>query len=125
MKIYSVLSVLLLTACASGGTPKQTVFEIETGYKDALQVAATYDSLPSCTLKTTVICSDTAVAKKIKAAKDVAQAAIDNAEAAVRDPMFDASQVSALVTAAKYAEEALVAITTLQAIQTATKGVKK
>ena len=117
----------ILSGCFGGvkpSNPQQEVAQIETAYKDALTIAATYDALPSCTNAATVVCSNTGVAKQLKNAKDVAQVAIDNAEKAVRDPNFAAGGVNAAVVAAQSAVAALTAITTLEAVQSAVKGGK-
>jgi hypothetical protein len=126
VKMAALSAVLFISACAvKPSNPQQAVFEVETAYKDALSVAAAYDSLPSCTAGTTVVCSSTAVAKQLKSAKDVAQIAVDNAEKAVRDPNFATGSMGEVIVAAQAAVAALTAITTLQAVQTAVKGAKK
>lgn len=131
MKFREVTGFILciaLSACVSGvkpSNPQQAVFQLETSLKDAEAVAAAYDALPSCTGNTTtVVCSNTSVAKQLKNAKDVATVAVNNAETAVRDPNFAAGGVNAAVVAAQSAVAALTAITTLEAVTSAVKGGK-
>jgi hypothetical protein len=128
----STVSVLCLSVflagCLSGvksSNPQQAVFQLETGLKDAETVAVAYDSLPSCSTGATLVCSSTNVAVQLKNAKDVAQVAVSNAEKAVRDPNFAAGGVSEAIVSAQAAVAALTAITTLDAVQSAVKGVKK
>lgn len=127
MKLYVLAFIFALSGCVSGvkpANPQQAVIQIEFAFKDAVAVAAAYDSLPSCTTAVTLVCSNTAVARQLKSAKDTAQLAINSAETAVRDPKFAAGGVSAAVVAAQAAVAALTAITTLEAVQTAVKGGK-
>ena len=113
--------VALLPACATTPTgstsnPQASVFQIKQSYELALQVAVAYDNLPPCVTGVKAICSEHSVKLKLKQAKDVASPAIQAAENAVRDPTFNASASSAVITAANQAVIALTAITAALAV---------
>ena len=112
-----VLLALVTVLSAFGGcasapqNAQQGIFQVKQNYELALQVAVSYDALPACTTPTTiVVCSDTAIVKKLKQAKDVASPAVQAAENAVRDPNFDKSTTDAVVASANQAVLALTAI---------------
>ena len=112
MKRLLIALPLLLAACTTQQTnPQATVYQIVSSYDLALEVAIAYDSLPACgTVGATKVCSDAAVTRKIKQAKDTASVAVHAAENAVRDPSFSQSQVQALIVSAQQAVVALTAI---------------
>jgi hypothetical protein len=64
-----------LTACASNG-----VAQTEVGLTSAEQLAMQYVTLPACPSATGALCSDPSITAKIKAADDVAYAAVKGLE---------------------------------------------
>lgn len=120
MMKFIAVSFALLMASACGGTlslptpktPAQTVFELKAAEGGALAIAVQYRNLPTCPVAAP-ICKTTNVVTSIQNADKVAAAAIDNAEALVRDPAFkDAPAAIKAIDAASATVSALTAITT-------------
>ena len=111
MKRFIAVAVLfLLAACATPQTPQQAVFEVKNAYAAALTVAVAYKRLPDCAQKA-LPCSDKVVVMQLQKADNVASAALDAAEHAVRTPGFGANLVQSALTAAKAALGAFVSVT--------------
>lgn len=111
MKALLALVLLFLAGCAGApATPAVTVYEVETAYSTALNVAVAYRNLPPCTTAPTVICSRPDVVVKLQQADDVAYQALTAAQNTVRTPGAGANAQTAIV-AAQQAVQALAAIT--------------
>lgn len=134
MKRFTIaIAMIALVVCVSAfggcatGTPKnaqQTAFTIKANYVLALETANAYGQLPFCNGPSdATVCANRDILQKIKQAKDIAKPAIDAAEAAVRDPRFDASTTDALLVAASKAVAALAEITNALTKVTGTKAV--
>jgi hypothetical protein len=114
------LAVGLLAGCAGGPigqTPAQAVFAAKGTYNTALSAAVAYKRLPACSAVVKQPCSDKAVLAQLQKADNVAAAALDSAESAVRTPGFGKDAAQSAITAANAAVQALASIT-------ATLGVK-
>jgi len=108
MKYLAIL--VLLAGCATPESPSQSVFQAKSAYSVALTAAVAYKHLPDCT-KAPQPCSDKAVISQLKKADDVAAAALDAAESAVRSPGFGADILATAVASAKSALAAFLSIT--------------
>lgn len=91
----------IATAQVDTKTPQQSVFVAKTAYGVALRLATTYANLPRCGQPTSpAICSDRAVLDQMRKADLAADAAISNAEGAVRTLGSNPALVSVVVMAA-------------------------
>lgn len=106
---YLIL-VLALAGCATPDTPSQAVFQAKSSYAVALTAAVAYKRLPDCS-GAPLPCSDRVVVAQIQKADNVAAAALDAAESAVRSPGFGESIVASAVGSAKAALAAFLSIT--------------
>ena len=99
---------LLLSACATGTTPAQKVYGIQSQYNAGLVIAVAYKNLPECVpgLK---VCKKASVVKVIQDADNIAFPALETAQIAVRTGTLDVAQAS--VIAADVAVKAFTAIT--------------
>lgn len=108
-----VALALFLGACAGAETPAQTVFAVKERYRVVLDLANRYEDLKRCNVPDAPIaCSDPKAVDIIRKADLVADAALDEAEAVVRDP--NASE-SALNLAVRSAEGAVATFASLVA----------
>ena len=124
LRRFSVLAALVmvtaLVGCASrpgGGSPplqspQQVVFAAKSSYQVALTAAVAYKRLPVCATPRVLPCHDPAILAQIQKADNVAAAALDAAENAVRTPQVGDVPRSKAITAAQTALAALTAITT-------------
>lgn len=78
MKPIAGAALFLLAAC-SGQTTAQTVAQVEVALTAAEKAATIYVQLPLCSTTKSKVCSDAAVANKIKAADNVAFDAVQAA----------------------------------------------
>ena len=111
--VVALLSMvaLVLPGCATTPeTPQQAVFAAKAGYATALTAAVAYKNLPDCA-KAPAPCSDRVMVAQVRKADDVAIAALDASESAVRTPGFGESIVASAVAAAKAALAAFLSIT--------------
>lgn len=92
-------------------TPAATVFQVKSNYAAALTAAVAYKRLPTCSETVKMPCKDVAIVAQLQKADNVAFAAIDAAETAVRSPAMSQDAMSKAVTVAQSALSALVAIT--------------
>lgn len=114
-KLLCIAATMLVAACASvvAESPSQRVFALEADYASLLSAAETYESLPRCAPgDSTIACSDVHAVERIRQADNVAAAALDAAEATVRDPVVTEGGVEAALTAAANALGALETILT-------------
>ena len=105
----AVVVALALTAC--GTAPQQTVYGTRAAFVGSLQVATAYGDLPLCKPASPPLCHDAAVLKKVQKHAHVADAALDTAEEAVRNPQFGQDAAQSAVIAANAAVKALQAVT--------------
>jgi len=106
-----ILVSLLLAGCATQQTnPQATIYQTKASFDLALNAVITYDRLPPCVHNGPKLCSDASVTQKLQQAAQVANTAINAAEASVRDPNFDKSKAEALNIAAQNAVIALTSI---------------
>jgi uncharacterized membrane protein len=100
--IFKLLPLLLAVACGSPASPAQYVYQIESDYAVALRAELAYEALPRCGKPSSPpVCSDLAVAKKVRTVSDAAWIAIQNAQEAVRTPGFEDSKLTSAVASAK------------------------
>lgn len=99
-------ALLSVTACA-GQTAAQKVFELTAVYNAVLAPVVEYESLPRCTEASEPldVCSKRDVVAVIRKADRVAFAAINGAQAVVRNPASSEDQVNFALNAA---EEAII-----------------
>jgi hypothetical protein len=109
----SIVLCALLAACGAKPHDAQTaVYQVVAEYDVAVHAAVAYRDLPACTKpKTAIVCSDPAIVAKLQQAYRSTYPAIQQAEAAVRDPNFNASTASTVLISAQAALAALTAIT--------------
>lgn len=114
MKSVILAAVVALAGCAStaSSTPAQTVFAAKSAYATALTAAVAYESLPRCAPAPRQPCSDAAVVAQLRKADNVAAAALDAAQAAVRTPVIGTDATSKAVQAASSALAALTSLVT-------------
>ncbi len=105
-----LIILLALAGCATPETPQQAVFAAKSGYATALTAAVAYKALSDCS-RAPPPCSDYAVIVQLRKADDVAAAALDAAESAVRTPGFGESVIASAVGSAKAALAAFLSIT--------------
>lgn len=91
------MSLALVTGCAtapspaSGRTPAQSVFILESAYAAALAIEVQYSQLPTCDALRVTSCKTAATLQRVRLADDAAWAAIQGAELVVRnngDPVY-------------------------------------
>lgn len=109
MRTTAIALCLLLSACATGSTPAQNVYGVQSQYNAALVVAVAYKSLPECAPNVSPICKKASVVKDLQDADSVAYPSLEAAQKAVRAGTLDVAQAS--VIAADAAVKALTAIT--------------
>lgn len=115
----AVMAAALVTACASnpsdgGTTPAQAVYQMESNFTAALQIAVAYKNLPACGPTAPPLCSKPETVAKVVQASNSTQAALQAAQNTVRNPGAGANPQTAIF-AAQQALQALTAITaTLQ-----------
>lgn len=108
--LMSIAAAAFLTACGAPGqsgspSPAQSVLAAKTAYTGALVVAVRYNQIPRCGRPASPpICSDESVVLQLRKADAVAGAALDGAEAIVRQPGV---QASVAIAAARSATEAV------------------
>lgn len=110
MKYLILIFALLLTGCATPESPSQAVYTTKSSYAVALTAAVAYKHLPDCS-SAPLPCSDKAVVTQLQKADNVAAAALDAAETAVRTQGFGESIVASAVGSAKAALSAFLSIT--------------
>lgn len=79
--VYAAAAIILM-ACATVQTPAQRVYQIETNYAAALEIAVAYKKLPPCSVA--AICSRPQIVKELQDADSVAYPALQAAQHAVR-----------------------------------------
>lgn len=96
--------LLLLAACA-GVTPQQKVFELTAVYNAVLAPIVEYESLPRCAPddEPTAVCSKPDVVSAIRKADKAAFAALNGAQAVVREPSSSEGEVNFALNAAEEA----------------------
>lgn len=112
MKRISLVFLMILAGCTSGGTKldaQQTLYQIEGDFLIAVTVADDYKALPACG-SGVVLCSDASVVAKLGPAAKNAQTVIYGAEKTVRDPNFK-GDLSGIVIAAQNALNVLTTLT--------------
>lgn len=119
LKLSTWSLALILSACATQQTnPQATIYNVKANFDIALQAVLTYDQLPPCVKGGPKVCSEAAVTQKLQQASQVANTAINAAEATVRDPNFAKDKADAAIAAAN---QAVIALTSI----IATLGVKQ
>lgn len=113
--ILSCSLALALAGCAatstgSTTTPAQTVFAAKSAYAGALAAAVAYESLPRCAAAVPQPCSSPELVAQLRKADNVAAAALDAAEAAVRMPAIGTDAAGKAVSTATSALAALQAL---------------
>jgi hypothetical protein len=96
MKHLFLLCLLLPAACGTTQTA-QTVAASEVALTAAEATAFKYATLPSCPSPTGTLCSQPAIVAQIKAADNIAFAAVKAAEGGAGDAALAAAAVAALV----------------------------
>jgi hypothetical protein len=96
MKHLFLLCLLLPAACGTTQTA-QTVAASEVALTAAEATAFKYATLPSCPVTTGTLCSQPAIVAQIKAADNIAYAAVKAAEGGTGDAALAAAAVAALV----------------------------
>jgi hypothetical protein len=131
--IATCIAVTALSLSAFGGcattaarNPQQTVLQLRADYTVAVEAASTYGDpavIPLCSdaAPQVKLCAKPAIVKQIKLAKDVAKPLIDNAEASVLDPSFNASEAQAIIVSAQNALKALQSINDALSLKAPTK----
>lgn len=111
--IMLIAAAALAVGCASTGpvqTPAQAVFAAKGSYNAALTVAVAYKRLPRCSDAQPAPCSKPELIAQLQKADNVAAAALDAAEAAVRTPLVGATATARALSAAQAALAALTAM---------------
>ncbi len=106
------VAVLALAGCASTSTltPAQVVYAAKGAYATALSGAVAYESMPRCAPAVPKPCSDPELVAQIRKADNVAAAALDAAEAAVRTPAVGTTARDRAIQAAQAALAAFSAL---------------
>lgn len=92
--------------------PAKAVFALKSAYAGVLTVAVAYNKRPRCgTPNAPALCSDANLIAQIRAADNVAYAAIQSAESGVRALGANTTALQAAVTAARSAVDAFKAVT--------------
>jgi hypothetical protein len=121
MILAAILAIVTLAfaGCAAPGAPpgsaasaqpQQVVYQAKVAFNTALTAAVAYKRLPTCAVPARLPCSDPAVVAQLTKAANVADAALDAAEDAVRTPGFGTSVLSSAAAAAQAALTAFLAI---------------
>jgi len=97
-------ALLFLAACA-GQNPAQKVFELTAVYNGVLNPVVEYESLPRCPENADAldVCSNPDVVRAVRKADRVAFAAINGAQAVVRNPSSSEDEVNLALNAAEEA----------------------
>jgi hypothetical protein len=108
------LAAALAAGCASTSstTPAQVVFATKGAYATALTAAVAYESLRRCAPAVPKPCSDPDLVAQIRKADNVAAAALEAAEAAVRTPAIGTTARDRAIQAAQAALAAFSALVT-------------
>lgn len=115
--ILLALLALVAAACVSNPsgqalTPQQQVFQIESNYKVALDIANAYAALPRCGQPTSpTLCSKSETIAALQKANAAIIPALAAAQKTVTDPTVTAGGAQAAITAAANAQAALAQIT--------------
>jgi hypothetical protein len=117
MKLIVAVLLITLAACATAPagqslTPQQQVFQIESNYKVALDIANAYVALPRCGQPTSPpLCSKSETIVALQKANATVMPLLAAAQKTVTDPTVSAGGAQAAVTAAANAQVALSQIT--------------
>jgi hypothetical protein len=114
--LIALAFVAALAGCGSTrsapDTPQQAVFAAKSAYATALTGAVAYKRLPQCSATAKLPCSEPVLVAQLQKADNVAAAALDAAEAAVRTPRVGDTAAAKAVQAA---QASLAALTSLVA----------
>lgn len=117
MKLFIAILLATLAACApvpagQSLTPQQQVFQIESNYKAALDIANAYVALPRCGQPTSPpLCSKSETIIALQKANATVMPLLAAAQKTVTDPTVSSGGAQAAVTAAANAQVALSQIT--------------
>lgn len=102
--LFAAIVAAVVAACA-GVTPQQKVFELTAVYNAVLAPIVEYESLPRCAPddEPTAVCSKPDVVSAIRKADKAAFAALNGAQAVVREPSSSEGEVNFALNAAEEA----------------------
>ncbi len=109
--LIGLTAAIFLAGCTvKPETPAQDVYLAESDYAAALKVELAYSNLPRCG-SGPKICSKVSIIKTLQKSDDVAWAAIQQAQIAVRDPNYGDSAAKTAILSATALTNAFVSIT--------------
>lgn len=117
-KIGALLLIVVLSACAHPASPAQAVYEAQSKYAAALELAVQYKEWPTCSLESPVPCSKPEFVSALQLADDAAHASLMAAQETVRNPAFGKDALDSATIAAQNA------VVAFSQIVTAARGVK-
>lgn len=96
---------------------QRAVFVSKTAFDAALIIATKYKNLPVCAATQPQPCSDPGIVAQLQRSANVANVALDAAEAAVRTPQIGSSAMNTAVAAANSALAAFSALVSLSGVK--------